>query len=258
MDESREQVGRISRLEQELDDVRRRVSALEGARVDAPVPAQRTVPPPVAVRPRAPEPPRVATRNAYLPPRGAPPRIDAREAPAPAPAPAQRARTISVEDLIGGRLLPWAGSIAVLLGVAFFVAIAIGRGWLGESARIGLAYGGSAVLLVAGAWLYEHRGRTQAALAMVGTATASAFLTTAAAVQLYALFPAVEGLIVAFGVGAVSTTLALRWDSRTVAALGMLGALASPLLLSAGASDAGIAFVAIALACSTAVLLARR
>src|SRR3954451_8327034 len=98
MDESREQVGRISRLEQELDDVRRRVSTLEGARVDAPVPAQRTVPPPVAVPPRARATPRVATRNAYLPPSSAPPRVGAREAPTPAPAPAPRARTISVED----------------------------------------------------------------------------------------------------------------------------------------------------------------
>src|SRR3954452_9242196 len=167
MDESWEQAGRISRLEQELDDVRRRVSALEGARVDAPVPVQRTVAPPVAVPPRAPEPPRMATRNAYLPHRSAPPRIDAREAPAPAPAPAQRARTISVEDLIGGRLLPWAGSIAVLLGVAFFVAIAIGRGWLGESARIGLAYGGAGVLLGGRAGVCEPRRRPAAGPALV-------------------------------------------------------------------------------------------
>jgi hypothetical protein len=165
---------------------------------------------------------------------------------------------MSLEDLIGGRVLPWAGAVAVLLGVAFFVAVAISRGWLGEGARIALAYGGSAVLLAAGAWLYERRGRTQAALAMVGAATASGFLTTAGAVQLYALLPAAVGLCVAFAIGALSTSLALRWDSRTVAGLGTIGALAAPLLLSAGASDAGIAFVAIALACSTGVLLMRR
>ena len=239
MDERREELRRIRRLEDELDAVRRRVSALEGAELSAPpAPMSRVAPPP--------------------PPPRAPLRIDPGEARKAVRRAAERTPKISVEDLIGGRVLPWAGAIAVLLGVAFFVAIAIGRGWLGESARIALAYGGSAVLLAAGAWLYEHRGRTQAALAMVGTATASAFLTTAAAVQLYGLFPPAEGLVVAFGVGAVATSLAIRWDSRTVAGLGILGALASPLLLAAGASDAGIAFVAVALACSTAVLLVRR
>src|SRR5829696_50371 len=234
MDQPREDPQRIRRLEWELEEVRRRVSTLEhyiwAPRPEAP---QRVAPPP-------------------------PPPTTPRPAVTAARQPARERRAVSVEDLIGGRVLPWAGAIAVLLGVAFFVAVAIGRGWLGETARIVLAYGGSGALLATGAWLYERRGRTQAALAMVGTATASAFLTTAAAVQLYALFPAVVGLCAAFGIGSLSTALALRWNSRTVAALGMLGALSAPFLLSAGASDAGIAFTAVALACSTGILLLRR
>ena len=152
----------------------------------------------------------------------------------------------------------WLGALAVLLGVAFFVAIAIGRGWLGETARIALAYVGSGGLLVAGAWLHEKRGRTQASLAMVGTGVASAFMTTTAAIQLYHLFPAPAGLVIAFGIGSIATLLAIHWNSRTIAGIGIIGALLAPVMVGAGSSDAGIGFVAIALAAATGVLLWRK
>src|SRR4051812_6456178 len=81
----------------------------------------------------------------------------ARPAPTPpAPRQAPPRPKKDLEALVGARLLPYAGAIAVLLGVAFFVAVAIGRGWLGESARIALAYAGSAALVAAGAWLHER------------------------------------------------------------------------------------------------------
>src|SRR4051812_7927089 len=35
-----------------------------------------------------------------------------------------------IEDFLGGRVLAWAGSATVLLGVVLLVAVAIGRGWI--------------------------------------------------------------------------------------------------------------------------------
>ena len=152
----------------------------------------------------------------------------------------------------------WLGALAVLLGVAFFIAIAIGRGWLGETARIALAYVGSGGSARRRRWLHEKRGRTQASLAMVGTGVASAFMTTTAAIQLYHLFPAPAGLVIAFAIGSIATLLAIHWNSRTIAGIGIIGALLAPVMVGAGASDAGIGFVAIALAAATGVLLWRK
>ena len=117
-----------------------------------------------------------------------------RRDPAPAPSlpavePAQ-SEGGRLEDFLGGRVLGWAGAVAVLLGVAFLVAVAIGRGWIDEPARIALAFAGSAALLAVGAWLHERRGATQASLAIAGSGLAGLFLALVAGAQLYELYPA--------------------------------------------------------------------
>lgn len=60
------------------------------------------------------------------------------------------------------------GGIAIVLGVGFFVAVAINRGWMNETTQVSLALIGSLALGITGAWLGERKGRTQAAMAMVG------------------------------------------------------------------------------------------
>ncbi len=59
-------------------------------------------------------------------------------------------------------------------------------------------------------------------------------------------------------VGALATLLALRFDSRTVAALGILGALLAPVAVGAGPSAIAIVFAGVALASAVGVLLWRR
>lgn len=170
----------------------------------------------------------------------------------------RRDRSIALEDLFGTRVLAWLGGVAVILGVAFFVAVAIGRGWIDESTRIALAFAGSLLLLGTGVWLYERRGRTQAALALVGAAIASLYLTLTAANQLYDLLPVPLALGTAFAVGATATVLAVRWRAPLVAGLGIVGALLAPVLVDAGTSSGAVAFVIVALASATAVLVWQR
>src|SRR4051794_28842740 len=143
----------------------------------------------------------------------------------PAPAPPERP---ALEDFLGGRVLGWAGAVAVLLGVAFLVAVAIGRGWIDEPTRIALAFAGSTALLGLGAWLHERRGATQASLAIAGTGLAGLFLALVAGAQLYDLFPVPIALAQALLIGFAGTILALRWNTRTIAALAIGGALLSP------------------------------
>ena len=163
-----------------------------------------------------------------------------------------------LEELLGGRLLALVGGLAVLVGLAFLVALAVERGWLGEEARTVLAFVGSALLLGLGAWLHEHRGRTQASLAACGTGLAGLFLSLTAATVLYDLVPVGPALAGAFVFGAAGAALAVRWDATPIGGLGILGAFAAPILTGATHDAQALLFLAIAEAAAVAVLVWRR
>ncbi len=221
---------RIAHLEAVVQELRSRVDSLEG---------------------RAPAPPKPAP-----PPREP---VAARETPAAAPGPpAPTLPKLDLEDLLGRRVLGWAGSIAVLLGVVFFLATAIRRGWIDETTRVALAYLGSTLLLGVGVYLYERQGKTQAALATVATAIAALYAATTAGTQLYDLIDPAVGLGVAGLVGAAGTAIAVRWSSPIVAGVGIIGAILSPVLVDAGTSGYSLAFMAVALCAAAGVLVWQR
>jgi uncharacterized membrane protein len=220
---------RLSRLEEVCRGLEERLGRIEG-------------------RPATPAPTVVAT-----PP--VPPPRPARPAPAPQP---ELRREIDLEELLGGRLLALAGGVAVIVGLAFLVALAVEHGWLGEAARTVLALAGSAVLLALGAWLHERRGRTQASLAACGTGLAGLFLSLTAATVLYDLVPVELALVGAFVFGALGAALAVRWNATPIGGLGILGALAAPVLTGAVDNAASLLFLAVAEAAAVAVLVWRR
>ncbi len=220
---------RIERLEQLVEQLTRRLERLEGT----PEPVELQPSQPARVAPPAPPPQRPA---APRPPR---PSFD-------------------LEELLGGRVLAWAGAVAVFIGVVFFLATALRRGWIDEPTRVILAYLGSTALLALGLYLYERKGRSQAARAAVAAAIASLYASTTAATALYDLVDPALGLAVALLVGATATAIAVRWDSRELAGIGIVGALLSPVLVDAGTSGVALAFMAIALVSATGVLLWKR
>jgi uncharacterized membrane protein len=221
---------RLDALEQKLDRLLDRVEQLE-QRLDS-APARLTAPP---ARPVA-------------PPRAVPPRK-----PEPPPR-----RSLDVEELLGGRVLGWAGGAAIVLGAVFFLVMAVSRGWIDEPTRVVLAFLGSTLLLAAGLFLYERHGKTQAALATVASAIAALYASDTAATQLYDLIAPAVGLTVAAVIGAAACAIAVRWSSRVVAGIGIVGALLAPVLVGAGTSGSTLAFMAIALVASTGVLLWRQ
>ena len=155
------------------------------------------------------------------------------------PAVPPRRPELSLEDLLGGRVLAWAGGLSLLAGLLFLLVVAISRGWIGEEARTALAAAMSLGLLVAGIRAYERRGHTDSALAATATGIAGLFASAVVAVQAYELIPAAAGLAVAFAVGATATWLALRWEARGIAALGILGAVSAPVLVGGELSARG-------------------
>ena len=156
----------------------------------------------------------------------------------------------SWSDLIGGRILAWVGGAAVALGIAMFLALAISDGWIGEEARVILAGVMSLALLGAGVLLHDRRGRTEAAVAMVGTAVAGMFATLTVAGSVYQLIPAVVALGGAMAVGATATVLAIRWAGRPIAGLGLIGALVSPALVGAPADGVTLTMLLATAACA--------
>jgi uncharacterized membrane protein len=195
------------------------------------------------------------------PPTGASVPVAPRRAAAPAPRPRPDATLPAMPDLeevLGGRVLAWLGGAAVVLGLAFFFALAISRGWIGEAERTLIAAAASTAILAAGIWLRERRGRNEAAMAAAASGLAGLFLTVVVATRMYDLVPAVPGIVLALCIGAGASFLALRWSAPVIGGIGTLGAAISPALAGAPQDATTIALLFVATAAGAVVLVYRR
>jgi len=165
---------------------------------------------------------------------------------------------IEFERLFGGRVLAWIGGFATLLGLIFLMRSAVDSSWFTEEIRTLMAASGSLLLLVLGVWLHEKKGALEAARVAVAVAIPGLFATAVVATQAYDLISPVIGLEAAALIGVIGVFLAVRWSSMLVGSVGMLGALAAPMLVGTTTDAGSIAFVALALAASVGVLLWQR
>ena len=83
-------------------------------------------------------------------------------------------------------------------------------------------------------------------------------MTITVAAQVYEVVPQLLAVLFAVAVGAIATALALRWESRGIAALGILGALVAPVLAGVGGDGGTMLILFVALASAAAVLLRQR
>lgn len=165
---------------------------------------------------------------------------------------------IEFERVFGGRVLAWIGGLATLLGVIFLMRSAVDSSWFTEEVRVLMAAFGSLLLLGAGIWLHERKGRLEVARIAVAVALPGLYATTVVATQTYDLISPVIGLEAAALIGVVGVFIAVRWSSMLVASVGILGALAAPIFAGTHIDGGSIAFVALALAASVGVLLWQR
>jgi uncharacterized membrane protein len=153
--------------------------------------------------------------------------------------------------------LAWLGGIAVSIGIVLLLALAISRGWIGQEARTLLAGAGSAALICAAVWLHRRHGRTEAAIAMVGAGTLGMFATLLVAGDSYHLIAPALALAGSLITGAIATALAIRWAGQAIGAIGLVGALLSPVLVGAPSDATTLATLAVATACASAVVVWR-
>jgi uncharacterized membrane protein len=203
---------RLRELERELVELRRES---HGATATVEVPRPRPVPAVAAV------PPAVAERELRPAlPREFPPERE----------------PFDLSRLLGARTLAATGGVVSLLGIVFFFALAVQRGWIGPVARVSLGAIASSLALCAGWWLRRRFGETSAATAAAAVGIAGGFATLLAATAKYDLVAEPPALVLAAGIAAVATAVALAWSDELLAGLGLVGAIVAPLAL--GLADA--------------------
>ena len=217
---------RLARLERTSQELAERLTRLEarGAVLEAAPERPTAVSSPVATPLRAP-----ATETINDDPQETPPSGVAFRRPIAL----SREPGHSFEDLLGGRVLAWAGAVAVLVGIVLLFAIAISRGWIGEEARTLMGALISSSLVAAGFRLHARRGRTDAAIAAAAAGLGGLFVTVTVATRIYELIPTGLGVALGLATGVLSTSLALRWRDVSIAALGIVGGLLAPVLVDA-------------------------
>ncbi len=134
------------------------------------------------------------------------------------------------EWLLGGNWLARLGVVILIIGIGFFLKLAFDNDWIGETGRVvlGLVVG----LALLGGGEYWRRKYPVWALSLTGGGIAILYLSIFAAFALYDLVPPLPALGFCFLVTLTAAGLALRYESRTIAILGILGGFATPLLLA--------------------------
>src|SRR6195952_5878460 len=192
--------------------------------------------------------------------------------PAPAPQPVSKASAPpplaetrpSFEERIGTRWVVWVGGLTLALGGFFMVRYSIEAGLLGP--RGGTALGGlfALALLAAGEWTRrkESLGAIEALpianipAILTAAGTAVAFATVYAAYALYDfLVPATAFILL--GMVALGTLAAALLHGPALAGLGVVGAFATPLLVSSDRPDFWALYVYLAVVTAAAFGLAR-
>ncbi len=144
----------------------------------------------------------------------------------------------SFEQRVGKRWVTWGGSVALFVAAALFVKLYVksgGGAWFTPPLRVAAAALFGVTLIGVG-----HRAtRTLRVLALglLGTGVAVLYLSAFAGLAYYHLYGHEAACVMLIGVTAVGVAVALRHDAPAIAMLAVLGALATPLLVSDG-SDA--------------------
>jgi uncharacterized membrane protein len=179
--------------------------------------------------------------------------------PPPLPAPDR-----GFEETLGTRWVVWIGGLTLALGGFFMVRYSIEAGLIGPGVRVMLGGAFALALLLAGEWTRRKESvsaieatpiaNIPAILTAAGTAVA--FATVYAAYALYGfLVPATA--FVLLGIVAMCTLAAALLHGPALAGLGVVGAFATPVLVSSGKPDFWALYIYLAIVTAAAFGLAR-
>jgi uncharacterized membrane protein len=139
----------------------------------------------------------------------------------------------SLENRIGSQWFNRMGILAMLIGMAWFLKLAIDNHWIGPVGRvlIGLLAGGA---LIAWSGRFRVRGYAVFSYSLNAVGSGTLYLSLWAAFQLYHLLPLGVAFAAMVAVTAFNGYLAWSLDAELLALYAIAGCLSTPLLLSTG------------------------
>ena len=224
--------------------------------------------------PVAPPPLTDAAASATHPPQPAAPAPDTPPPPppeeaapsTPPPSPPARPRP-GLEEALGTRWTVWVGGAALALGAVLLVRYSIEQGYFGPGTRVFLGLVVSAALVGAGEFLRRREAPTPLnAIAGVNGAYIPGVLTAAGVTGAFGAIYAAHGLYAfidartafpALGIVALAAIAAAMLHGPALAGLGLVGALATPLLVSSERPNPWPVVFYLAVVVSAAYALAR-
>src|ERR1700678_3671455 len=218
-------------LDEQIADLRSRVRLLEEALKTHGIVLQTgSATPPL---PPPPPPPRVAAVPG-LPQAVAVPRFSSS-------ASASRKDKASLESRIGSQWFNRIGILAVLIGMAWFLKLAIDNHWIGPLGRVLIGLLAGAALI---AWSERFRARDYGAFSYSLKAIGSGilYLSLWAAFSLFHLLPAGAAFALMVVVTAFNGFMAWIQDAELLALYAVVGGLSTPLLLSTGENHEVVLF----------------
>lgn len=253
----------IALIRRRFDALETRIASLEARLADAAAPALARVPEPGADT--APVPPPLAdAAERPAPPPPLPPVPPVPPVPLPAPAAAGLGSSRGLEEALATRWAVWVGGVALALGGVFLVRYSIEQGLVGPGMRVALGLAFAALLIGAGEWL--RRRERPVELAAFSNANIPAILTAAGTSTAFASVYAAYGLygligpgaaFVALGAVSLVTMAASAVHGPALAGLGLVAALASPLLVETSDPNPVVLVTYLAFAVGSAYAVAR-
>ncbi len=147
--------------------------------------------------------------------------------------PARASGTTDFESVIAGRWLNYAGVLAVLCAVAFFLKYAFDNNWVGPHGRIAIG-----LLIGAGLLMWSdrllRRGYRYFSEGIAGLGAAVLYLSLWGGWHYYRLFDQSVAFAAMIVVTAAMIAIAVGRNSQRIAVMALVGGFLTPLLLSTG------------------------
>lgn len=145
----------------------------------------------------------------------------------------QSATREGLEERIGSQWLNRVGIVAVLIGVSYFLKLAIDNNWIGPATRVVIGIVAGIAMLV---WSerFRHRGFQAFSYSLKAIGIGVLYLSLWASSQAYQLIPnglAFTGMV---AVTAAMAWMAIRQRAEILAGMALVGGFLTPVLLSTG------------------------
>ena len=151
-----------------------------------------------------------------------------------------------MESVVGGSWFLWAGILAVIVAVSFFLKLAFDNAWIGPRTQVSIGALGGLALLVVGERL-RARGLRAYAFVLSGGGILILYLSIYASYNFYPLLDQPVAFLLMALVTAVAVLLSVRLNALAIAILGLVGGFLTPVLISSGRDNEVALFTYVAL-----------